>query len=76
MKPIVVMNSFSIGTHRARLWKKEAAYSGRRRLLSALVKDALLWSGKPAASMQYPACGPRPPAYDTAFTSGAPAPSR
>jgi hypothetical protein len=31
------MNSFSMGTHRARFWRKAAAYSGTRRRLSARV---------------------------------------
>jgi hypothetical protein len=34
LNPIVVMNSFSIGTHRARFWRKVAAYSGTRRRFS------------------------------------------
>jgi hypothetical protein len=37
LNPIVVMNSFSMGTHRARFWRKVAAYSGTRRRLSRRV---------------------------------------
>src|SRR4029450_11579444 len=58
LNPIVVMNSFSMGTHRARFWRKTAAYSGPRRRLSSCLSGLVEVAGVVANSPPQPSRRP------------------